>query len=109
MNQIKKKFIRFPNLSVVESMHEIGRNPFVDWILILFISCVIAILLVLGGISLYGRVVSGDIQSPDVTNSSTIKVFNVNDLSDIIGRFDAKKDLELQARRGYSGPSDPSQ
>ncbi|MGK3946211.1 hypothetical protein ABK046_48655, partial [Streptomyces caeruleatus] len=76
MNSIKKKFVKFPNLSILESMHEIGRNPFVDWVLILFVSSVLAILLTLGGINLYSRVASGTIQSPEAVDDSTVKVFN---------------------------------
>ncbi len=108
MNLIKKKFIKTPNISLLDSVREIARNPFVDWILILFISSVIAVILIVGGINLYTRVVSGDIQSTDNSFNSSARVFNKKDLIDIIDQFNNKKNLQEQTKKGYSGPSDPS-
>lgn len=108
MNSIKKKFVKIPDLSVFESLREIGRNPFVDWMIILLISATVAVLMTLGGINLYIRVASGDIRSSDAANSSSVKIFNKKDLTETISQFDMKKTLELQVKRGYSGPSDPA-
>lgn len=108
MNLFKQKFVRVPHLSAVDSLRETSRNPFVDWILILILSLLIVITLVINGVVLYDRVISGDIQGKEVFNDNTIKTFDKNDLKLIINKVNNREELLMQAKRGYTDSINPA-
>ncbi len=90
MNLFKQKFLRVPHLSILASLRESTKNPFVDWILILIISGVIVLLLIINSINLHKKVVNGEIQSSENTNLNSPKIFDQNELKSIISKFDSK-------------------
>ncbi len=104
----KKKYLRTPQISFFNAIKEVGRNPFVDWIWVLIVSLVLAIIFIINAFSLYKAVTSGDIREADVTTTQPQQIFNSKDLSSIINRFDAKEVKRNQAKERYAGPSDPS-
>ena len=107
-NIFNKKHLHIPNLSIINSIREVGRNPFVDWAIVLIISVLLTIFLFIVSFFLYREIMSGNIKSTDTITTSTVEKFNQKDLSSMIERFDAKNEISTQAKRGYSGPSDPS-
>ncbi|MES3031496.1 MAG: hypothetical protein V4697_03745 [Patescibacteria group bacterium] len=105
----KKKYQVAPGMSLTKSIKEIGKNPFVDWILILLVSLGISIFLITSGVRLYFKVVSGDIKgSSDEETGGTYRPFNQKALSSAIELVKIKESATSRARGGYSGPGDPS-
>jgi len=86
---------------------EIGKNPYIDWTLIGFITFVITIILVAWGFSLYNAVTKGDIQgTPNKSNIS--KTFDAKTIENTVKYFVQREDLSNKAKDGYSGLPDPS-
>ncbi len=107
-NLFKKKYLQVPHISIANAIREIGRNSFVDWILILIISLILIIIFITNSFYLYRAVTSGKIKSTDIINPSSEKVFDPKDLSSIINHFNTKEEVSIQAKKGYIGPGDPS-
>lgn len=103
MEKIKRKFIRVPHLSLKEAIREGGRNPFVDWIMIIIVSGFIGIVLVVIGISLYSRVTSGSIVSTDIITETKANSFDKKDLTSVIERFELKNNVQNQIKKGNNG------
>lgn len=104
----KKKYMRVPSLSLSRTVGEIGKNPFVDWILVLAITVSFAIILILGGVYLYWQVTTGVIQAPSDPSLTASRKFDQKSLSGAIDRMEAKEAATAAAKRGYSGAPDPS-
>lgn len=85
-----------------------GRNPHVDWSMILIVFLIIAIIFIANNVYLYKRVVSGDIQSPNIDTSSRGKTFNQKDSDIVIKAYAEKADKFSTAKKGYTAYSDPS-
>ena len=103
----KKKFIRVPHFPGGNAIKEIGRNAFVDWILVLVVSVLVGGSLVAGGTFLYWEIISGNFKVTDAPEVSD-KVFEKKDLDSLINSYKAREDMSAQIKRGYRGPSDPS-
>ncbi len=103
----KKKFMRVPHMPMAHAFREMGRNAFVDWILILIVSLVVGGVLVAGGVHLYWQITSGNFKSAD-SPAVTDKVFNKDDLTSITDSYKLREDESAQVRKGYRGPADPS-
>lgn len=87
---------------------EIGRNARVDWILILAVSVVIAIVLAIGGLNLYNAVQKGDWRVNDTAVVVPASKFNEKVISSFISTFDERDEASGKARAGYAGVGDPS-
>ena len=85
---------------------EIGRNPHLDWLLILVISFAVFVALAIGGYNLYNAVTSGDIQG----NGSTATGARLNEkaITSVISQFETREEVSGSVRNGYAGVSDPS-
>ncbi len=86
---------------------EIGRNVYIDWIIILFFVAITTTALAFGGIYLYNAVTKGDIQGGNGTNSLGNKL-DTNILSLVVSDFSSRADVTKRVGAGYSGPRDPS-
>lgn len=104
----KKKYMRVPHLSLSRTIKEMGNNPFVDWIGVLAITATISVFLIAGGVYLYWQVTTGVIQSSDDTSLDASKKFDQKSLTSAIDHIEEKEAASSQAKRGYSGPPDPS-
>ncbi len=89
-------------------VREGGRNPYVDWTMIIIVSFIVAILLVINSASLFQRVKSGNIQSKEPTATITVNPFDVATLDNIIAKFVAKADMNEQIKKSYHSVADPS-
>lgn len=85
-----------------------GRNPHVDWSMILIVFLIIAVIFIVNNVLLYQRVVSGDIQSPNVDTSSRGKTYNQKDSDIVIKMYAEKADAFSAAKKGYTAHPDPS-
>ena len=89
-------------------VREGGRNPYVDWTMIIIVSFIVAVLLVINSFSLFQRVKNGDIQSKEPVVTVTTNTFDVEGLDNIIGKFGAKADMNIQIKKSYHSVADPS-
>ncbi|MEK7463705.1 MAG: hypothetical protein AAB610_01115 [Patescibacteria group bacterium] len=106
-NLFKKKFMRVPHLSTRNAFREIGRNAFVDWIIVLTATIIVAGALIAGGVHLYWQISSGNFKVAE-TAESTDKIFDKGELDSLIGRFQSRENASLQVKKGYKGLADPS-
>ena len=86
---------------------EIGRNPQIDWIIILSLSVIVIIILAIGGINLYNAVTSGNIQGTPAV-SPDLQRFDDRSVSSVTELFSQREDISKKAKAGYSGVGDPS-
>lgn len=107
-NLFKKKFMRVPSMGILESLKQIGRNAYVDWVVILFISIVVLGALIYNGFTLYTQISSGNFQVSDVGVVVQDKTFNEKDLNSIKTLYQNKKDTTEQIKKGYRGSIDPA-
>ncbi len=87
----------------------IGSDAFADWVIILSISCVIALFLIGVGSYVY---VDTEAQLSAQANisvtSSKASHFDVKKLTSVITTFDARANERVLLSKGYVGPKDPS-
>lgn len=108
INLFNKKFLRVPHLNFSNAVQEIGRNAFVDWLIILIISVGTAIVLICGGLYLYWQISSGNFQVTEAKSETGQNIFNKKDFETVVARFQSREDMSEQIKRGYRGPADPS-
>ncbi len=105
-----KKYIPVPDLSFSRAMKEMGRNSYVDWIVIIFLSFIVAIVLIAGSMYLYFAVTKGNIRFTTVSDpEATAASFDERKLVEVISTFDQKNAVTEQAKRAFTGITDPSQ
>jgi hypothetical protein len=92
----------------IKIVKEIGRNPNVDWLLILFFCTVIIIVLAFLDYSLYNAVTTGQIQGEADTAVAATPELDDAAITKVITRFGAKEEISKKAKAGYTGPVDPS-
>lgn len=90
------------------AFREIGRNAFVDWLLILIVNAFIIVALVLGGAYLYWQISTGNFINSQTVNKTEVKNFDEKDLNEVVDEFKVKEDNTTQIKYGYRGISDPS-
>ncbi len=95
-------------MQTIKIIKEIGRNPHIDWVFVLFISLIIFVTLGFFSVTLYKDVTNGSIQVGEVPSSTSFKKINEKTITDVIEKFSDKEELSREARRGYSGETDPS-
>jgi hypothetical protein len=89
-------------------LKEIGRDPQVDWILILIISIVVAVSLAFTGLSLYNAVTQGTIVTAEPKKSAAFAKLNEKSISTVLDLYSARKAASSKALAGYTGAPDPS-
>jgi hypothetical protein len=88
--------------------HEVGENPFIDWVIIFSLSVFIAMVLVVVGAYVYVNV-DAELSSPSAAASQNHNLrFDAQELDRIIGTFDARAAERVLLNKVYAGPSDPS-
>ena len=89
-------------------LRRIGRDPHVDWLLIIVVSFLFALLFSIFGVIKY---LAHDNDASDQVPVSKVKDSNIVDtkvLDDVIGKYDERIEVRDQLIHGYSGSSDPS-
>lgn len=87
---------------------EIGRNPNIDWITILFLSGVITIVLAFLDYSLYNAVMRGSIRGGVESEAPSTTKLNEKVIGTVINNFDKKAEESKKVMTGYVGSTDPS-
>lgn len=103
-----QRFMKVPKIPFLKSFNEIGRNAFVDWILILILNVSIAIILIIGGLYLYWEISTGKFVGSDVETKADTTVFDQKGLESITKSLDQKKQNIQEIRGGYTETRDPS-
>lgn len=107
-NIFKKNFMKVPNIPVKKLFQEVGRNAFVDWILILLVNVSTAIVLVLGGVYLYWLISSGNFRVNTATEAKEEGIFDMKSFNTVLKEIENREDNSERIKMGYRGPSDPS-
>jgi len=107
-NLFSKKFMKVPNIHFSHMFREMGRNAFVDWILILLFNFVALSAMMVFGLYLYWQISTGQFVSADEKTVQDEKIFNQKDLKSVTDVFQAREDNTELIKRGYRGVSDPS-
>lgn len=108
LNLFKKKYMRVPSMRFTHAFREIGRNAFVDWLLILLVNTFVIVLSLLGGAYLYWQISTGNFVNSQTINKTETKNFDEKELNDVVKTFKVKEDNTTQIKYGYRGVSDPS-
>ncbi len=88
--------------------HQLQRNPFLDWAIILASSVILALALVAVGVYVYlDTGVRLDAPSNGQKTFSHAPI-DVNALQGVLGEFDARAAERAALGKGYNGPIDPS-
>lgn len=90
------------------AIREGGRNPYIDWVVIIFISAVIFASLVISGISLYDMVRSGEIKAIGEASNTKLKTFNQKDLKFIIEKYNIKNENTTIIKTNFKTVPDPA-
>lgn len=106
-NLFTKKYMKVPHVHSSNVFKEIGRNAYVDWLFILIITTLVAIVLMAGGGYLYWQISTGNFATGSDVVKKDEKIFDQKQLENIINKFQAKEDNSKQTKTGYRGPSDP--
>ncbi|MDE2040976.1 MAG: hypothetical protein KGI59_01120 [Patescibacteria group bacterium] len=87
--------------------HQMGRDPYADWMMILAVSLMVAVALIGTGVSTYVSMGAKLVASsqPKTATASTI---DTDRLTRVLGQWNDRTAESLQVVRGYSGPGDPS-
>lgn len=94
-------------MPIGNAFREIGRNAFVDWILVLVVSGIVGIGLIAGGVYLYWQITTGNFKSEPV-DEKIEKAFDKQELISLIKYFELREETSIQIKKGYKGPADPS-
>ncbi len=89
-------------------LHQIQRSPFIDWLIILAVGTVIAVILVGVGVSVY--LDTGTRLSAPPSNAPRSAALPLNNavLQKVLTKFDGREAERADIIRSYSAPSDPS-
>ena len=104
----KKSNIKIKDINAKGIIKSVGRNPHLDWFVILFISFVVMLILGVSATNLFFKIKRGDIKGEDIKTGANMKIVNKKDISSIISVFDSKEALTKEIKKGYEGMSDPS-
>jgi hypothetical protein len=107
-NLFTKKFMQVPKISGNSFFKEIGRNAYVDWLIILFVNVVLGGVLVFGGLHLYWQVSTGNFVVDRSVAKIDNKIFNEKDLENVLLRFEIKDSNIKYVQSGYFETNDPS-
>jgi len=100
--------MKVPHLHRSGVWKEIGRNAYVDWIFILVMSLLAALILIFAGLYLYWQISTGKFHSSQENDSPLEESFDEKGLSNIIERFEIREGISSEIKKGYRGPADPS-
>lgn len=107
-NLFTKRFMKVPKIPLTHMFREMGRNAFVDWVLILIFNFIVLIAVLAYGFYLYWQISSGKFVAVEQESAKEEKIFNKKDLDSVINMFESREDSSELIKRGYRGPSDPS-
>lgn len=87
-------------------LHQVARDPYVDWAIIFGIAFIVALCLVADGVYTYLNLDS-QLGSPTESQVGTAAV-DTKTLTQVLGQYDGRSSARTDLLRGYAGPGDPS-
>jgi hypothetical protein len=105
VNDKKAKSATAPRESLA---HKISRDPYLDWLLILTTTLLVALGLVIAGLYVYLDT-EARLSSALPPSARTIKMaIDIDALQQVLNRFDDRAAERAALIKGYSAPEDPS-
>jgi hypothetical protein len=104
----KKNFMKVPSITFFKSFNEIGRNAFVDWLLILILNAIVVTTLISGGVYLYLQISTGKFVGSASQDKVDTTLFDQKGLDGITDSLGNKKQNVLEMKNGYAETVDPS-
>jgi len=95
-------------MKIINPFKEIGRNAYVDWLVILLVTTIVIVCLAIGGVYLYNAVVKGEVKGQEGAAPLPAIRFDEKALSKVMIEFDARGEASKKALTGYTGIGDPS-
>lgn len=93
----------------VHAISLVGNDAFMDWTLILSVSCLIAVCMIAVGTYVYiDTQASLTAQGSTLGAAGTSTHFDGKKLTSVINTFDARAEERVVLGKGYNGPKDPS-
>jgi hypothetical protein len=89
-------------------IREGGRNAYVDWIIILFLSIILTVILIINGIYLFSRINNGEIKGEGLKIATTTEVIDIKGMDYIIEKINTKEALLNTAKKSFQTVLDPS-
>lgn len=87
---------------------EIGRNPTLDWLIILSVLVLGILAFTLGGVYLYNAVNNGQITHDPVAVSDSFQRFNPKVITSLTDSLSQRESVSRAARGVYKGAPDPA-
>ncbi|MDO8430678.1 MAG: hypothetical protein Q7S72_01665 [Candidatus Taylorbacteria bacterium] len=108
-NLFTRKFMKVPHIPLMGILREIGRNAFVDWLIIFIVNILVGLTLIVGGLYLFWQISTGRFVVSQTGSKAEEKIFDEKALANIILRFEMREDASRKARGGNGVVGDPSQ
>jgi type IV secretory pathway TraG/TraD family ATPase VirD4 len=86
----------------------VGKDPFVDWVIIFAVGCIVAIVLVYVGVVAYLNTDESLEKVPTPKGSNISSLVDIKTLDKVINKFEARSIENTDLSDGYMGVGDPS-
>lgn len=106
-NHTAKSSKKHSGFSLKNHLHEISRDAFSDWALIVTIFITIALILVMTGFLSYIRL-KERLQGSSGIDPVIVRTINEQELGKVLTTFEIRASERAAAAKGYNGPGDPS-
>jgi len=90
-----------------ESIKEGGRNPYVDWAMILIVTFIISLFFIVEGFFTYKKVINGEIKSNEAPIKANKEILNKENFEYIIDKFDTKQKTMNDIKSEFKSYKDP--
>ena len=93
---------------ILGRLRRIGREPFIDWVLMLTVSSILVIILVWMSYFKYIDFNNSLNEQISVTHPKSENLIDTKALDNILEMYNSRARTMDMLRRGYAGPGDPS-
>ena len=104
--KIKKNKLKVPSAWRFV-VHQVGRDPWMDWLIIFIFSLAVSSALVVAGALSY-IAVGKQLAAPAKVPKAASQVFDPAVLSRVLGAFSLRNSMRADLSKSYAGPADPS-
>lgn len=104
----KFKNIHLPSMGFGKAIKEIGRNAYVDWVIICLVFIFLTAISVVFGVKVYYDMINGKLGDKQFDSSVTTKDFNIKDFELVTKKLEDKALNREKVKNTYNGLRDPA-